>query len=131
MMNLPYKIKVAVIAGSSYHSQIVGTAELWAELVTDKYRRGDQVVHIAGGRRLHPGVYTGNMTPIVKISDLPAGVEVTPLPKLPVAYLKFDSDVGDFYLEVKDEKRLIYGGFSRFSAQRWARENGYQVVQTV
>lgn len=127
-MNLPYKIKVAVIEGSNYRNPIVGTAELWATLSTD-YRAGDQVVYIKGGKRLHPGCYTGNMTPIVKRSDLPEGVKVTPLEKLPVAYLKFDREVGDFYLDVKDKNRLIYGGFSRFSAQGWARKNGYQVVE--
>ena len=77
-MNIPYLVRVAVVNGpwlTGIRAPIIGYTKLYAEL-TESYGEQRQVLHIRDGLRLHPGVYQGDMTPIVKKSDLPTGTKI-------------------------------------------------------
>ena len=77
-MNIPYLIRVAVVQGpwlTGTRAPIIGYTKLYAELI-NSYGEPRQVLHIKNNLRLHPGVYQGDMTPIVKKSDLPEGATI-------------------------------------------------------
>ena len=78
-MNIPYLVKVAVVEGpwlTGTRAPIIGYTGLYAEMLDTCDDAIRQVVHIKNNLRLHPGVYMGDMTPIVKKSDLPIGAEI-------------------------------------------------------
>lgn len=74
--HIPYRIKVYV----TYHSGIGhGPIKSWCYMHASMNSEGRQVLHTRGGYRVHPGVYTGDMTPIIPSKWVPIGTLVRPV----------------------------------------------------